>query len=230
MEQIAVLLLLLVAIGVQVRISFFTRQLYVWIFALFTGVAVILVFPHAIRQNRMFMQTFMSDPVLFNNVMLLFIVEPLLLIKGNLIWAQKYYLDKTASQPSWTKRLRDGLAYHPGFCFLFSLYYFEVRMFLQGWDFDFMFLAMFAALGAILLIIACIYLINRFFREKDKRLELSYYLYVMQMVLAVVMISANTEKTGYFTNSDIHVFACAGMSVFFIICSFASYLFYKKFN
>jgi hypothetical protein len=229
MEPIAVLLLLLIVAGTLVRISFFTRPVYVWLFALSTGVIVFLLFPYAIRQNRLFLQTILADFSLVRNIVLLLTIEILCLLYGNLIRVQQEYADPYKAT-TWAKQLRKRWTYAPGFSFLLSLYYFEVQLFLQGWNLDFTLLAVWAAVGVIALTAGCYYLFRRLLSENEARLEWNNSLYGMQWVTAMVLISAGGEATASSIHSKPDLAACAGVCTFFAVVGALGYVCYQKFK
>jgi hypothetical protein len=228
MEQIAVILLFLTMISAVVKIGFFPKIRHVVLFATGCGVMVFAVYPTAIEQNSMLLNSVLSRRGVLLNFALLLTAENLIFIWGNIFRLRQQYGECTKSPP-WLRRFAVWTAFFPGVFFFWSLFFFEVQMFLTGWDIGFSVLAAMLATGTSLTVLAGALLLRKLFPEYELRMEICYFLYFAQIILAAV-IAAGASPAGVYSYRSLPVdwTSAAGVAALITAGSVFGYLWHKN--
>jgi hypothetical protein len=200
MEQTAVILLLLTTITAVVKVGFFPKIRHVILFAAGCGAVIFAFYPLAIEQNRMLLDDVLSRRGVLLNLALLLTVENLIFIWGNIFRLRQSYGEHAKSHP-WWRRLAGWMACFPGVFFFGSLFFFEVQMFLMGWNVGFPALASALAVGTFLAVFAGALLLRKLFPEYELRMEITYFLYFAQIILASVIAAGASSTSVYFHRS-----------------------------
>ena len=225
MEQITIILLALTIFAAILKTSFFKNNFQTLFFGLICGIIVFSFFPFAIQQNKMILQNLLSDKNILQNISAILIVEKLVFIGINIYQLQKFHGEIPKIKPILQKTI--GIfSFFPGFIFFTSLFYFEVQVFLLGIQLNFSIIAFLFAFSIFLAIIFGNIFIKKIWKSIDLRLEMSYFLHFLQIILAIVIVS-NSEQTKQFNSLNNNFENVFGVGLIMFGLSFLGFIIYK---
>jgi hypothetical protein len=217
MEQIAIILLVLTFVVATLKTSFFTKQWHCFVFAGACGVLIFGLFPFAIQQNKMMLETLLSNSSFLLNTAALLTVESAIFIGVNVEQLKQHYGERDETKLKWlTRTLLRFCSYFPGIIFIASLFYFEVQVFLLGLQMEFWMLALLLAVGIAVIIIILNIALKKLLAETELRLEMTYFLHFIQIILAAVIAafaSPNIQMESSVANNWTNILRVVGIAL-----------------
>jgi len=182
MESIINILFILVLLLYVIKVSLINNKIVIAIYIVLPVVFPYIIYPWLIEQDTQYIKGLLNTPTLMNDFALLIMIEALLVIASIFLLLQQHIGEKMKTRLSW-------LTYFSPPSLLLALSYFELQVFYKISNYSFSTIAIgyliFSALLLTILIIGIKWLI----KEWEIRLELTFILCLIQILIGIVISS-----------------------------------------
>ncbi len=198
MEEIIVILLFTALIAAWLQCSLLSR----W-FGLVLGLSLAffsyLIYPLTIEQNSFLIQKVLQNKVLLQNLALVQVLEAVILLLVHMLILLPQYYSPNPPSGGFRKGLQKAVFFFPGVVLFPAVFYFQLRFFLLDTGLDFSEAAIAFAVLTVLITAAGPVLFKFLLQQKELRLELKFFIHLLQIGLAVI-INASQQSAGDFSS------------------------------